>query len=96
MILHDDFKISYLCELCELSLRSQWFKISLTPLAVFRVRTEPESAQSWKAMGCGSKRATLGAPFTTRQPTLCNCVLVGVGRPFGKRRGSYSMGWEWS
>ena len=21
---------------------------------VFRVRTEPESAQSWKAMGCGS------------------------------------------
>ena len=34
MILHDDFIISYLCELCELSLRSQWFKISLKPLAV--------------------------------------------------------------
>ena len=31
----------------------------IKPLAVFRVRTEPESAQSWKAMGCRSKRASL-------------------------------------
>jgi hypothetical protein len=31
-----------------------YYLFTRKPLAVFRVRTEPESAQSWKAMGCGS------------------------------------------